>query len=147
MLEAPEEVLDARRRLSVDWATPETLEEALREVEAVVEGASAARPRLEAHEPFGKDLEIRDGEGGSEGVARGCDEPLEAPMGADDGVEPLEAADPHLLDLVVVEGVAGAVLEAAGKEELHPPRRLHSNMPASPSRWRQSRSVDQVWQP
>ena len=147
VLEAPEEMLDARRRLSVDWATPEMLEEALRAVEAVVEGASAARPRLETREPLEKDLEIRAREGGSRGVARDCDEPLEAPMDVDDGVEPVEAVHPHLLDLVVVEGVAGAVLEAAGKEELRPPRRLRSNMPASPSRWRQSRSVYQVWQP
>ena len=147
VLEAPEEMLDARRRLSVDWATPETLEEALREVEAVVEGASAARPRLETHETLEKDLEIRDGEGGMGEAARDCDGPLEAPMDVDDGEEPVEAVHPHLLDRVAVEGVADAVLEAAGKEELHPPRRLRSSMPASPSRWRQSRSVDQVLQP
>ena len=147
VLETPEEMLDARQRLSVDWATPEMLEEALREVEAVVEGASTARPRLETQGPLEKDLEMRDGEGGLGEVARGCDEPLEAPMDVDDGEEPVEAVHPHLLDRVVVEGVADAVLEAAEKEELHPPRRLRSSMPASPSRWRQSRSVDQVLQP
>ena len=123
VLETPEEVLDARRRLSEDWATPETLEEALREAEAVVEGASAARPRFEAHEPLEKDLEMRDGEGGTEGVARGCDEPLEAPMGADDGVEPLEAADPlavMALCSVVASSAAGAS-EAAVAERIDSP--------------------------
>ena len=116
----------------------------MKEAEGVVEGASAARPRLETREPLEKNLEMKDREGGSGEVVGGSDELLEAPTDVYDGEGLAEAVHPHLLDRVVAEGVVGVVQEAAGKEELHPPRHPRLNRPASPLRWRRSRSVDQA---
>ena len=114
-----------------DWATRVTLGEVAEGTEgaegAVVE-ASAAHPNPQVHELLETDLEIKEKEGDAVGAAGTFDELVEAALPLPvDGMFP-EAAHPHPLAFVVVEGGVGVFREAVEIVEPHPLRHRRLSM-------------------